>query len=105
SAALFQENSETVQVESEREGLTVAAFEGASPDVQAIIEKHYATAVAPDTDRFSALHYAFQRGGVLVHAAPNSETREPVRILRNYVSEGQFAAPHTLIVTGPNARV
>jgi Fe-S cluster assembly protein SufD len=70
-----------------------------------VIDAHYATGVPSDRNRFTLLHYAFERGGILVHVAPNTEVELPVRLLRRHEAAGQFAAPHTLIVTGANSRV
>ncbi len=106
AAVVAQENSETVFTEDAPQGLTVIAFEANSDaTVQAIIDRHLGSAVPFDRSRFTAFHYAFMRGGVLIHVAPNTEITLPVRLLRSYVSGEQFAAPHTLIVTGANSRV
>jgi Fe-S cluster assembly protein SufD len=106
AAVLAQENSETVFTEEAPGGLTLLPFEAIDQEeTQRIIDEHLGKAVPFDRSKFTALHYAFQRGGVLVHVAPNTELTLPVRILRSYPSEGQLAAPHTLIVTGANSRV
>ncbi|MFN0095382.1 MAG: Fe-S cluster assembly protein SufD [Dehalococcoidia bacterium] len=107
SALAIVQNSHVAltEVEPDVDGLTLAAFEGASGLAAASIEKHLGTVVAPEKNRFTALHYAFLRGGVLIQVAPNAEVKLPVRIVRGFLSEGQFAAPHTLIVAGANSRV
>lgn len=100
------ENSETVFTEAAGEGLTVIPFEAShTAATQRIIDEHLGKAVPFDRSKLTALHYAFQRGGVLVHVPPNVEITLPVRLLRTLVSDRQFAAPHTLIVTGANSRV
>ncbi len=106
AALVVAQNSEIAIVEvSEAVGLSVAAFEGATGTAAATIAKHLGSRVAPERNRFTALHYAFLRGGVLVEVAANTDVRLPVRIVRGFVSPDQFAAPHTLIVTGANSRV
>lgn len=105
AAVLAQQNSETVFTEEAPAGLTLTSFEAASPEAAAIVAANLASAVPTLRSRFTALHYAFLRGGILIWVAPNAEIDLPVRLVRQYVSDGQFAAPHTLIVTGPNSRV
>jgi Fe-S cluster assembly protein SufD len=105
AAVLAQENSETVFAEAAPPGVMLTSFEAAGPDAAAIIAANLASAVPALRNRFTALHYALLRGGVLVHVAAGTEVDLPVRLVRQYVSAGQFATPHTLIVTGPNSRV
>ena len=69
-----------------------------------MIGDRLATAVPAERSKLTALHYAFERGGILVHTAPDAEISAPVRIVRSYEGR-QLAAPHTLIVTAPNSRV
>ncbi|MBE7517683.1 MAG: SufD family Fe-S cluster assembly protein [Thermoflexaceae bacterium] len=104
SALLVQNNSETIVAEPGA-GVTVVDFAAAGAAQQALIREHLATGVPVERNRFTALHYAFLRGGVLVDVTANSEVDGPVRIVRDYEQGGQFAAPHTLVVTGANSRV
>ncbi len=104
AAVIAFENSETVFTEDSPEGLTVVPFEAAGA-LQSIIDERLGSAVPAPRSKFTALHYAFLRGGVLVHVAANAEITLPVRIVRNLVSGDQLAAPHTLIVTGANSSV
>ena len=101
---LIQQNSETVLAESGG-GARVVDFTSAQPAEGAIIERNLASAVPAGRSRFTALHYAFLRGGVLVDVPASIEVAGHVRIVRDLDEGGQFAAPHTLIVTGSNARV
>lgn len=107
AAVLVQENSETTFQEPTEGGLVVTDFEAAltDPVLRPIVEQHLATGIPAGRSKFTALHYAFLRGGVLVYVPANLEVREPIRIHRSYITGGQFAAPHTLIVTGANSRV
>jgi Fe-S cluster assembly protein SufD len=104
AALLVQHNSETVLSEPGG-GVRLVDFGVAQTTEAAVIEKHLATAVPVERNRVTALHYAFLRGGVLVDVPANVEVAGPVRIVRDLDQGGQFAAPHTLIVTGANARV
>ncbi|MCC7364477.1 MAG: SufD family Fe-S cluster assembly protein [Dehalococcoidia bacterium] len=101
-----QVDGETVSVEIRAQGLDVVPFErNGDARTQAIIDARLGTAVAPGSNRLTALHYAFERGGLLVHATKDAEIGEPVRIVRTLTAEKQLAAPHTLIVTEANSRV
>lgn len=104
AALLVQHNSETIVAEPGA-GLAVTDFAAAGEEQRRVIEKHLASGVPAARNRFTALHYAFLRGGVLVDVPANSEVAAPVRIVRDLEQGGQFAAPHTLIVTGANSRV
>lgn len=101
SGLLVQLNSETVHAEAAASGLTLADFSEGGATVQ----QHLGKSVLPATSKFTAMHYALLRGGVLVEVAANAEIAHPVRIVRSYEAGKQFAAPHTLIVTGANSRV
>ncbi|MBI2765620.1 MAG: SufD family Fe-S cluster assembly protein [Chloroflexi bacterium] len=107
AAVIAFQNGEAVFTEDAPEGLTLAAFDAVDPDVAAgkALADRLGSAVPFARNKLTALHYAFLRGGVLVHLAPNVELHEPVRILREYVSDKQLATPHTLIVTGANSRL
>ena len=104
AAVLVQHNSETILSES-GEGVTVTDFADASDREQALIQQHLATGIPAGRSKFTALHYAYLRGGTLVSVAPNAEVKAPVRIVRSLDAASQLAAPHTLIVTGANSRV
>ncbi len=62
-------------------------------------------AIEPRTDLVSALHYAFVETPVVVDVPDDIETPESVRVVRRFSRPDQLSAPHTLIVTGRNARV
>jgi Fe-S cluster assembly protein SufD len=62
------------------------------------------TVVRPETDRITALHYAFRGETAVVNVPANQELAEPVRIKWTVAGSG-LAAPHTVIVTGANSRV
>jgi Fe-S cluster assembly protein SufD len=104
AALLVQSNSETVVTES-GEAITLADFADADLAGRGLIEKHLNLGIPYARSKFTALHYAYLRGGVLVNVAANAEPKLPVRIVRDYQAGKQIAAPHTLIVTGTNSRV
>lgn len=86
------------------DGVTVTTLGFAEGRAEQQLASQLGQSVEPGTDRFTALHYAFLRDAVLVDVPANVEAAAPVRINRTF--EGaQFAAPHTVIVTGANSRV
>lgn len=105
AGVLFQIDGTSVATASRADGLQIADFAEAGDALRALIEERLGALVAPDTNRFDALHYAFLRGGVAVHAQANAEISEPVWIVRDYQEAGQLATPHTLLITGPNSRL
>jgi Fe-S cluster assembly protein SufD len=102
---LVQKNSETVLAQAGEPGLQIVDFAAANDSQRSLIDKHLGQAVPFDRSKFTALHYAFLRGGVLVNVEANAEIAHPVRIDRALLDAGQLATPHTLIVTGANSRV
>jgi Fe-S cluster assembly protein SufD len=105
AAVIAFENSEAVFMEDSPEGLDLVPLEALSERLGGLVDSHLGSAVDAAKNRLAALHYAFMRGGALVATKPNTEIKEPIRIVRRFVSGGQFAAPHTLIVTGENSHI
>lgn len=101
---VVQQNSETILTEA-GSNVTVTDFADADAPSLALIQQHLASGVPADRNKFTALHYAYLRAGVLVNVAANVELKQPVRIVRDYQVANQIAAPHTLIVAGANSRV
>lgn len=104
TGVVLQLNGTTIKT-ADAPGVKVIDFAAADPTAAATIEKHLAKSVPPGRSKFTALHYAYLAGGVVVQAAANAETPNPIRIIRRYDAAGQLAAPHTLIVTGPNSHI
>lgn len=92
-----------VIISRDRGGFAVRFSEAEGPAAETIA-RHLGTAVAPETDRLTALHYAMLRDGVLVNVPANAEVAEPIRLDRRVTRAG-LTTPHTLIVTGANSRV
>lgn len=105
AAAIAFENSECVFAEEAPEGLDLVPFEGLGEPLARLLDGRLGTAVEASKSKLTALHYAFLRGGALVATKPNTEFKEPIRIVRRLISGGQFAAPHTLIMTGENSHI
>jgi Fe-S cluster assembly protein SufD len=106
AAVIAFENSQAVFTEETPEGLDLLPLEGIEEGrLKSLVDAHLGSAVSDSVNKLAALHYAFLRGGALVATAPNTELKEPIRIVRRFISAGQFAAPHTLIVTGENSHI
>ncbi|MBI5948669.1 MAG: Fe-S cluster assembly protein SufD [Chloroflexi bacterium] len=101
----LQHNGATIATEARADGVTVTDFASAGASQRALIDKHLAAAVPAGRSKFTAIHYAFLRGGILVDVPANVEAAGNVRIVRVLEDDKQVAAPHTLIVTGANSRV
>lgn len=98
SGAFLAQLDGTTLLSRAADGVSISDFTEPLPG------EHLGHAVVPD-NLLTAVHYAFLRGGVAVQVAANVEAPEPVRIVREYVGDGQLGTPHTLITTGPNSRV
>jgi Fe-S cluster assembly protein SufD len=71
------------------------------------IEKEFGRMVAPDSDKFTALHYAFFNAGVVVFVPRNTAITEPVWVSHEFDAAGHPALVHTLIIAdeGSDVRV
>jgi Fe-S cluster assembly protein SufD len=69
-----------------------------------LIEGYLGSAVAPERDKFIALHNALWRDGAFVYVPKNVEVEQPLRVTYR-LSEGHAIFPHTLIIVERNARV
>ncbi len=85
---------------SSLDGLKVSGLGAASTEAVGRL----GSSVEPERDKFTGLHYAFLQDVAVIESAANVETPDSVRITRSQTT-GQFAAPHTLIVTGANSRL
>jgi Fe-S cluster assembly protein SufD len=72
------------------------------PTLAARIEQHFGRIVAPESDKFSALHYAFFNLGVVILAARNQAIEEPL-----WITHDGASLVHTLILAdeGSDLRV
>jgi Fe-S cluster assembly protein SufD len=68
------------------------------PLLAARIEKHFGNVVAPDLDKFTALHYAFFNAGVVVFVPRGRSIEAPVWISHEFDGSGESPLVHTLII-------
>lgn len=102
----YDANSIGITPETPLSAVTVA-FAGPSVAAKLAADnapQAFGSVVRPETDRLTALHYAFLGETAVLNVAANEEMAQPVRLTWK-VSGAGFAAPHTTIVTGANARL
>lgn len=63
-----------------------------------LIERHLFTAVAPETDRFSAWHAAFWTGGTVLYVPRGVRVDRPLHSLIGLTTAGAADLSHTLVV-------
>jgi Fe-S cluster assembly protein SufD len=68
------------------------------PRLAARIEKHFGQIVPPESDKFTALHYAFFNAGSVVLVPRGTIVEEPIWVTYNFPSAGQAALIHTLVI-------
>jgi Fe-S cluster assembly protein SufD len=68
------------------------------PRLAARIEKHFGQIVPPESDKFTALHYAFFNAGSVVFVPRGTIVEEPIWVTYNFPSAGQAALIHTLVI-------
>jgi Fe-S cluster assembly protein SufD len=68
------------------------------------IEKHFAQVVPPESDKFTALHYAFFNAGVVVFIPRNTAIEGPVWVSYDF-DDAHPALVHTLIIADEGADV
>jgi len=67
------------------------------------IEHHFAKIVKPDTDKFTALHYAFFNSGVVIFVPRGSALETPIWVSYEFDDPGQAALVHTLVLLDDEA--
>jgi Fe-S cluster assembly protein SufD len=68
------------------------------PRLAARIEKHLGQIVPPESDKFTALHYAFFNAGSVMFVPRGTIIEEPIWVTYNFPSAGQAALVHTLVI-------
>jgi Fe-S cluster assembly protein SufD len=63
-----------------------------------LLERHLFTAVAPETDRFSAWHAAFWTGGTVLYVPRGVRVDQPLHSLIGLATAGAADLSHTLVV-------
>lgn len=72
----------------------------------ALLEEHFAAqSTRLGADKFAALHAAFVRAGVLLYVPAGVEIERPFSVHHWAVRANSAVYPHTLLITGANAKV
>ncbi|MGI9146334.1 MAG: Fe-S cluster assembly protein SufD [Chloroflexota bacterium] len=72
------------------------------PLLAARIEKHFATVVLPESDKFVALHYAFFNAGLVVFVPRGTRLERPIWVSHAYAEP---ALVHTLVIADEGSEV
>ncbi len=70
-----------------------------------LVQRTFSKQVAIDANKFSALHYAFWRGGTFLYVPRNVEVALPFQTLARLSKPGTAGFYHTIVVTEENASV
>jgi Fe-S cluster assembly protein SufD len=68
------------------------------PSLAQRIEQHFGSLVMPESDRFTALHYAFFNAGVVIFVPRGVAIEAPIWISHDFDQAGHSALVHTLIL-------
>jgi Fe-S cluster assembly protein SufD len=72
------------------------------PKIAERVEKHFATVVKPESDKFTALHYAFFNAGVVVYIPRGVRVDEPIWVRHEFE---RSALVHTLLIAEDESEV
>jgi Fe-S cluster assembly protein SufD len=93
--AQYQDSLDQVRVLDLREALQ-------DPGLAAHIEKHFASVVQPESDKFTSLHYAFFNAGVVVFVPRGKAVKDPIWVSHEF---DQTALVHTLVMAEDESEV
>ena len=106
---MVQINSETAYLnvpDAVREqGVTFMSLQEAVREYPRLVEPYLHKLVAPNLDKFSALHTAFWSGGVFLYVPAGVEVELPVHVVYRLDTPGAASLGHTLIVAEQGANV
>ena len=106
---LVQVNSETaylhVSEEMKAQGVIFCSLEEAVREHSSIVERFLHKLVAPNKDKFAALHSALWSGGVFLYVPEGVKVELPVHAVYRLDTAGAPALGHTLVVAEKGAEV
>ena len=106
---LVQVNSETaflrVPDDVKAQGVIFCSLEEAVREHSSLVEKYLHKLVAPNTDKFAALHTALWSGGVFLYVPEGVTVDLPVHVVYRLTTPGAVALGHTLVVAEKGANV
>ncbi len=106
---LVQVNSETAYLEVpdavKEQGVIFCSLQDAVRDHPDLVQPYLHKLVAPNTDKFAALHSALWSGGVFLYVPEGVEVELPVHAVYRLDAEGAVSLGHTLVVAEARAGV
>ncbi len=106
---LVQVDSETTHLEVpdsvRAQGVIFCSLQSAVRDYPEIVEKYLHKLVAPNKDKFAALHTALWSGGVFLYVPEGVTVELPVHAVYRLETPGAVALGHTLVVAERGSNV
>ncbi|HYP40505.1 MAG TPA: Fe-S cluster assembly protein SufD [Chloroflexia bacterium] len=106
---LVQINSEVAYLQVpesvKAQGVIFLSLEDAVREHPELVQKYLHKLVAPNKDKFAALHSALWSGGVFLYVPEGVTVEQPVHVVYRLDTPGAVALGHTLIVTERGANV
>jgi Fe-S cluster assembly protein SufD len=106
---LVQVNSEVaylyVPEEVKAQGVIFSSLEDAVRDHPELVQKYLHKLVAPNTDKFAALHTALWSGGVFLYVPQGVTVELPVHVVYRLDTPGAVSLGHTLVVAEKGSSV
>jgi len=106
---LVQINSEVAYLQVpesvKAQGVIFLSLEDAVREHPELVRKYLHRLVAPNKDKFAALHSALWSGGVFLYVPEGVTVEQPVHVVYRLDTPGAVALGHTLIVTERGANV
>src|SRR5207248_8979444 len=87
------------------QGVIFSSLEDAVHEHPALVEKYLHKLVAPNRDKFAALHTALWSGGVFLYVPEGVKVELPVHVVYRLDTPGAIALAHTLVVAEKGANV
>ena len=106
---LVQVNSEVaylyVPEDVKAQGVVFCSLEDAVRDHPELVQKYLHKLVAPNTDKFAALHTALWSGGVFLYVPQGVQVELPVHVVYRLDTPGAVSLGHTLVVAEKGSSV
>ena len=106
---LVQVNSEVaylyVPEDVRAQGVIFSSLEDAVRDHPELVQKYLHKLVAPNTDKFAALHTALWSGGVFLYVPEGVQVELPVHVVYRLDTPGAVMLGHTLVVAEKGSSV
>jgi Fe-S cluster assembly protein SufD len=98
--------SAAVSVRGDTDGLVVTLEDAVrDPRLASIVQQHLGQIAVPESDKFTALHYAFFNAGVAIVVPRGKAIEEPIWITYDFDQPGQSALVHTLVIAADESEV